>query len=75
MKTPGGEQSRKHEWATPPSGRRPTFTGAERAALALTAAFTRLSHRVDPVSDEIWYEAGGMSRNTPGGTWSKAKIG
>ena len=53
MKTPGGEQSRKHEWATPPSGRRPTFTGAERAALALTAAFTRLSHRVDPVPDEI----------------------
>jgi AhpD family alkylhydroperoxidase len=35
----------------------PYFTGAERAALALTEAVTRLSDRTDPVSDEIWDEA------------------
>jgi AhpD family alkylhydroperoxidase len=33
------------------------FTGAERAALALTEAVTRLSDRADPVPDEIWDEA------------------
>jgi len=35
----------------------PYFTDAERAALALTEAVTRLSDRVDPVPDEIWKEA------------------
>lgn len=35
----------------------PYFTGAERAALALTEAVTRLSDRSDPVPDEIWDEA------------------
>lgn len=35
----------------------PYFTGAERAALALGEAVTRLSDRVDPVPDEIWNEA------------------
>jgi len=35
----------------------PFFTDAERAALALTEAATRLSDRADPVSDEIWNEA------------------
>lgn len=35
----------------------PWFTDAERAALALTEAVTRLSDRPDPVSDEIWDEA------------------
>jgi AhpD family alkylhydroperoxidase len=35
----------------------PYFTDAERAALALTAAATRLSDRADPVPDEIWNEA------------------
>src|SRR5262245_25185324 len=35
----------------------PYFTEAERAALALTEAVTRLSDRADPVSDEIWNEA------------------
>jgi AhpD family alkylhydroperoxidase len=30
------------------------FTAAERAALALTEAVTRLSDRPDPVPDEIW---------------------
>jgi AhpD family alkylhydroperoxidase len=35
----------------------PYFTDAERAALALTEAATRLSDRPDPVPDEIWEEA------------------
>jgi AhpD family alkylhydroperoxidase len=35
----------------------PYFTDAERAALALTEAVTRLADRPDPVSDEIWDEA------------------
>ena len=35
----------------------PFFTEAERAALALTEAVTRLSDRYDPVSDEVWNEA------------------
>ena len=35
----------------------PYFTDAERAALALAEAMTRLSDRADPVPDEIWDEA------------------
>jgi AhpD family alkylhydroperoxidase len=35
----------------------PYFTGAERAALALTEAVTRLADRPDPVPDPIWDEA------------------
>jgi AhpD family alkylhydroperoxidase len=35
----------------------PYFTDAERAALALTEAVTRLSDRPDAVPDEIWDEA------------------
>ncbi|BDI28939.1 alkyl hydroperoxide reductase AhpD [Capsulimonas corticalis] len=35
----------------------PYFTDAERAALALTEAVTRLSDRPNPVPDEIWNEA------------------
>jgi len=35
----------------------PYFTDAERAALALTEAVTRLSGRPDPVPDEVWQEA------------------
>jgi AhpD family alkylhydroperoxidase len=35
----------------------PRFTDAERAALALSEAVTRLSDRSDPVPDEIWTEA------------------
>ncbi len=35
----------------------PFFSDAERAALALTEAATRLSDRSDPVPDEIWNEA------------------
>jgi AhpD family alkylhydroperoxidase len=34
----------------------PYFTDAERAALALTEAVTRISDREDPVPDEIWQE-------------------
>ena len=35
----------------------PYFTDAERAALALAEAVTRLSDREDPVPDAIWNEA------------------
>lgn len=35
----------------------PYFTDAERAALALTEAVTRLADRADPVPDETWDEA------------------
>jgi len=35
----------------------PYFTDAERAALALTEAATRLADRRDPVPDEVWEEA------------------
>jgi len=35
----------------------PYFTDAERAALALTEAVTRLADRAAPVPDEIWDEA------------------
>ncbi|MDF3310753.1 carboxymuconolactone decarboxylase family protein [Rhodococcus sp. T2V] len=35
----------------------PYFSDAERAALALAEAMTRLSDRADPVPDEVWDEA------------------
>jgi len=35
----------------------PYFSDAERAALALTEAATRLADRPDPVPDEVWEEA------------------
>ena len=35
----------------------PYFTEAERAALALTEAATRLADRSDPVPDDVWNEA------------------
>ncbi len=35
----------------------PYFTDAERAALALSEAVTRLSDRSDPVPDQVWNEA------------------
>ena len=35
----------------------PFFTGAERAALALAEAVTRLNDRSDPVPDAVWSEA------------------
>ena len=44
---------------TPPAAWRetPYFTDAERAALALTEAVTRICDRPDPVPDEVWDEA------------------
>ena len=35
----------------------PYYTDAERAALALAEAMTRLSDRSDPVPDDVWDEA------------------
>jgi AhpD family alkylhydroperoxidase len=35
----------------------PYFTAAERAALALTEAATRISDRAEPVPDDVWEEA------------------
>ena len=35
----------------------PFFTGAERAALALTESVTRIADREDPVPDAVWAEA------------------
>jgi AhpD family alkylhydroperoxidase len=35
----------------------PFFSDAERAALALTEAVTRLSERPDPVPDDVWDDA------------------
>jgi AhpD family alkylhydroperoxidase len=35
----------------------PYFSDAERAALALSEAVTRLADRADPVPDDIWAEA------------------
>ena len=35
----------------------PYFSDAERAALALTEAVTRISDRPDPVPDEVWNNA------------------
>jgi alkylhydroperoxidase family enzyme len=35
----------------------PYYSDAERAALALTEAATRLNDRADPVPEEIWREA------------------
>ena len=37
--------------------RAPYFTDAERAALALTEALSRLCDREDPVPNEVWAEA------------------
>ena len=35
----------------------PYFTAAERAALALTEAATRIADRADPVPDDVWQDA------------------
>ncbi len=37
----------------------PYFTDAERAALALTEAATRLADRAEPVPDDVWNDATG----------------
>jgi AhpD family alkylhydroperoxidase len=50
-------ESDERLWAVAAWSESPHFTDAERAALALTEAATRLSDRADPVPDEIWNEA------------------
>ena len=44
-------------WAVAAWRDAPYFTDAERAALALTEAATRLADRAEPVPDAIWEEA------------------
>lgn len=51
-----GEGDERH-FAVAARRETPYFTDAERAALALTEAATRLSDRTDRVPDEIWDEA------------------
>jgi AhpD family alkylhydroperoxidase len=50
-------ESDERIWAVAAWRDAPFFTDAERAALALTEAVTRLSDRADPVPDEIFDEA------------------
>jgi alkylhydroperoxidase family enzyme len=50
----------------------PYFSDAERAALALTEAVTRLSDRADPVPDEIWNEAARHYNEKELGEWTKS---
>ena len=51
------EQSSERLFAVSAWRDTPYFTDAERAALALTEAVTRLADRSDPVPDEVWNEA------------------
>lgn len=44
-------------WAVSAWRESPHFTAAERAALGLTEATTRLSDRANPVPDQVWDEA------------------
>lgn len=55
LKSTGGTDERI--WTVAAWREAPYFTEAERAALALTEALTRIADRPDPVSDEIWEEA------------------
>jgi AhpD family alkylhydroperoxidase len=50
-------ESDERIWAVGAWRDAPFFTDAERAALALTEAATRLSDRADPVPDEVYDEA------------------
>jgi AhpD family alkylhydroperoxidase len=50
-------ESDERIWAVAAWREAPYYTDAERAALALTEAVTRLSDRADPVPDDIWNEA------------------
>lgn len=52
----GGETDERL-WAVAAWRESPLFTDAERAALALTEAATRLSDKSDPVSDAVWSAA------------------
>jgi len=51
------EQSDERIFAVSAWRETPFFTDAERAALALTEAVTRLADRADPVPDSVWNEA------------------
>ena len=51
-----GEDARRI-WTVAAWREAPYFTDAERAALALTEAVTRLSDRSDPVPDDVWDDA------------------
>jgi AhpD family alkylhydroperoxidase len=50
-------ESDERIWAVAAWRDAPFFTDAERAALALTEAVTRISDRPDPVPDEVFDEA------------------
>jgi AhpD family alkylhydroperoxidase len=50
-------ESDERIWAVAAWRDAPFFTDAERAALALTEAVTRISDRADPVPDEVFDEA------------------
>lgn len=50
-------ESDERIWAVGAWEDAPFYTDAERAALALTEAVTRLSDRADPVPDEVYGEA------------------
>jgi AhpD family alkylhydroperoxidase len=52
-----GGESDERLWSVAAWRESPLFNEAERAALALTEAATRLSDTADPVSDEIWNQA------------------
>jgi alkylhydroperoxidase family enzyme len=52
-----GDETDERIFAVAAWGDAPYFNEAERAALALTEAVTRLSDRSDPVPDDIWKEA------------------
>lgn len=50
-------ESDERIWAVAAWREAPYFSAAERAALALAEAVTRLSDRADPVPNEIWEDA------------------
>ncbi len=50
-------ESSERIWTVAAWREAPYFTDAERAALELTEALTRISDRPDPVSDEVWEQA------------------
>ncbi|MEV4294166.1 carboxymuconolactone decarboxylase family protein [Microbispora rosea] len=50
-------ESDERLWSVAAWREAPWYTDAERAALALTEAATRLADRPDPVPDEIWVDA------------------
>ena len=51
-----GEDARRI-WTVAAWREAPYFSDAERAALELTEAMTRIADRPDPVSDEVWAQA------------------